>query len=188
MINDLIGPSSGSDIQNIPNTRHQSKKINSEGYDGDCEIENEKNRPTKKGTRSCMGKQKSTNSLNKDSTSSTSAPATEEMDVDLLGFERLVTPLPLSPLPCHLVSTPAQLTPELLNVRGSQIKCKSPVVMAAPKLLFETPIEKPEKKTKRKRIARHRQAQVRMLFNSMHLLERKMCCKLYCKLLDISSY
>lgn len=151
---DSKGPSSGSDIQK---PRHQSKKVSLEDYDGDCELEHPgKNRVTKTATRSRVLKQKPTNSLDNDSSSSTPAPVTEGMDVDqdLLGFENLVTPLPLSPIPRHLISTPAGLTPEVTT----QTKVKPTIT---PKPLFETPVEKPGKKFKRKRVAKHRQAQNR---------------------------
>ena len=113
---------------------------------------------TKTGIRSRILKQKPTNSLDNDSSSSTPAAGTEgmEIDHDLLGFEHLVTPLPLSPIPRHFVSTPAGLTPEVVT---AQSKVKPAVVMGTPKPLFETPVEKPGKKLKRKRV-KYRQAQV----------------------------
>ena len=157
------GLSSGSDVLNL---RHQSKKVSSEDYDGDCELEPPgRNRVTRTATRSRVLKQKPTNSLDNDSSSSTPAAVAEGMDVDqdLLGFERLVTPLPLSPIPRHLISTPVSFTPEVVK----QPKIKPPVAMTTPKPLFETPVEKPAKKLKRKRVAKYRLQTPVMCYNNI---------------------
>ena len=154
----MVGLSSGSDKQNVRNARHQSKKINAEDYDGDCELEQPgKNRITRTATRSRNLKQKPTNSLDNDSSSSTPIGGMERMDVDpdMLGFERFVTPIPVSPVPHYLRSTPQALTPDVAATK-ERVK---PFGMATPKPLFETPAEKPEKKFKRKRVAKFRQAQ-----------------------------
>ncbi|XP_028409799.1 uncharacterized protein LOC114532486 [Dendronephthya gigantea] len=154
---DSRGISSGSDKQNAKNSRHQTKKINSEDYDGDCELDQPgKNRITRTATRSRNPKQKLTNSFENDSSSSTPVAGMEGMDVDqeMLGLERFVTPIPISPVP-HYRSTPHSLTPDIPATKG---KVKS-VAMATPKPLFNTPAEKPGKKFKRKRVAKYRLAQ-----------------------------
>ena len=149
---DSKGRSSGSDIQI---TRDWNKKISSEDYDGDCELENPgKNRITRKATRSRILKQKPANSLENDSSSSTPAAG---MEVDLHGFESLTTPLPLSPISSSFISTctPSALTPEVCT----EHEIEPSVAMAMSKPLFQTPVEKPAKKYKRKRVPKCRQAQ-----------------------------
>lgn len=174
--NDSIGPSSGSDVQKA---RHQSKKSGSEDYDGDCELEHPGwNRVKKIATRSRVLKPRPTNRLDNDSSSSTPAAPAEGMDIDhddLVGFVHLHTPLPVSPVSQYLVSTPANVTtgnattevsPELFasvtpDVATTQSKLKPAAVAAVPKPLFETPVEKPVKKFKRKRAAKYQRAQVK---------------------------
>lgn len=155
-----LGLSSGSDVQLKANTRHHCKKVSSEDYDGDCESENPgKNRVKKTANRSRILKQKPTNSvMNEERSNSTPiAPAFErmEVDADMLGLDGLVTPLPVSPIPHHLLSTSAALTPEI-----AQKDEKHLTIIAPPKPLFETPADKPVKKFKRKRVTKHRQMQV----------------------------
>lgn len=151
---DSKGPSSGSDVQkpeSLKNLRHQNKKINPEDYDGDCELERyDKNRVTRTATRSRVLKQKLSTNVRSDSSSST--PVTH-MDVDdFFGFENLTTPVPCSPVPLLSLATPKGVSP-LPGVRPTA-STSAPLTS---KPIFETPVEKPVKKYKRKRMARVRQ-------------------------------
>jgi hypothetical protein len=77
------------------------------------------------------------------------------MEVDMHGFDCLATPLSLSPISRHPTSSPSMLTPEVVT----QAEVKQAVV--TPKPLFQTPVEKPAKKFKRKRVAKYRLVQVK---------------------------
>ena len=127
----------------------QNKKVYPEDYDGDCELErHDKNRVTKTGVRSRVLKQKLTNYLNSDSSSST--PVTQmDVDTNYYGFENLTTPVPCSPVPRFNIDTPKDAPTDV-------VRKPSPAVISAPRPIFETPLEKPVKRFKRKRVARVR--------------------------------
>lgn len=78
------------------------------------------------------------------------------MDVDdYFGFENMTTPVPCSPVP-HFSIANTKDTPsgEVTGPKGS------PAVTQMTKTIFETPVEKPVKRFKRKRVSRVRQVSV----------------------------